>query len=67
MPEMDGQEAATLIRAMSSPKNNICIIALTADVIPEHKERYLASGFNAHVAKPIEANYLLEVIDSHMG
>ena len=64
MPEMDGQEATRMIRCMPSPKNQIPIIALTADAMPEHRERYLASGINALIEKPISSDLLIQTIET---
>ncbi|CBL46193.1 sensor histidine kinase/response regulator [gamma proteobacterium HdN1] len=60
MPEMDGFEAARRIREWEaqSQRTAIPIIALTAHIMDEHKERSLASGMNAHLSKPIELNEL---------
>ncbi|MEI7610853.1 MAG: response regulator [Rhodospirillaceae bacterium] len=46
MPEMDGEEATRAIRAMPPPRCNIPILALTADAMVEHRERYIAAGVN---------------------
>lgn len=54
MPEMDGEEATRAIRAMASPKSMVPIIALTADVMTEHRARYVAAGVDDVVAKPID-------------
>ncbi len=59
MPKMDGIEATKKIRAMSdTSKSNIPIIALTANVMEDDVKHYLASGMNAHVAKPIDIDEL---------
>ena len=54
MPEMDGEQATAIIRAMPAPRSRVPIIALTADVMVEHRERYLKAGVNDLVAKPID-------------
>ncbi|MBF0562008.1 MAG: response regulator [Alphaproteobacteria bacterium] len=48
MPEMDGEEATRVIRRMPPPRGGVPIIALTADVMVEDRERYLKCGINAH-------------------
>jgi CheY-like chemotaxis protein len=53
MPEMSGYETCAHIR--SNPEFNhlhIPIIALTADVMPEIRERALAEGMNDYISKP---------------
>ena len=64
MPQMDGFEATRRIRDWERLKSRrpLPIIALTAHILREHKERSMASGMNAHVAKPVELGALAEVI-----
>jgi diguanylate cyclase (GGDEF)-like protein len=52
LPVMDGFEASRLIRA-DSRFTDLPIIALTANVMAEDRERCLASGMNDHIGKPI--------------
>jgi len=64
MPEMDGLTASGLIR-MLEKDNNIKptpIIALTANVVKEDQEKYLAAGMNDFISKPIHPKVLLEKI-----
>ncbi|MDF1820476.1 MAG: response regulator [Alcanivoracaceae bacterium] len=64
MPQMDGFEATRRIRDWERMhgRRPLPIIALTAHILREHKERSMASGMNAHVAKPVELGALAEVI-----
>ncbi|SHN67519.1 ATP-binding protein [Desulfovibrio litoralis] len=63
MPEMDGYSAAKMIRKMSRPDAaTIPIVALTANAFKEDVETALKSGMNAHLAKPIEYERLIEVL-----
>ncbi len=66
MPEMDGFEATRRIREQErrQGKKPVPVIALTAHILREHRERSLAAGMNAHVAKPVELGNLAEVIVS---
>jgi len=63
MPHMDGLEATRRIRALSGPENDIAIVAMTADAMPEDVARCIASGMNAHMAKPINQAGLLAVVN----
>jgi PAS domain S-box-containing protein len=52
MPVMDGYEATKAIRLMHSPKNEVPIIALTANATKTDVEKCLASGMNDYLPKP---------------
>jgi PAS domain S-box-containing protein len=52
MPVMDGFEATKAIRASATPKNQVPIIALTANATPKDIEQCLASGMNDCIPKP---------------
>jgi len=53
MPVMDGIESARRIRDLPKPKSSTPIIAVTADAIQSHIERYRKEGFNDILVKPI--------------
>lgn len=53
MPVMDGYSATRAIRALARPDaGRIIIFAMTANSFREDVEKCLASGMNAHIAKP---------------
>lgn len=58
MPEMDGVETLNNLRNIEG--FNTPVIALTADVNVDSKEKYLSLGFNEYIPKPIN----LEIMDS---
>lgn len=60
MPEMNGYEATTIIR--NELKNNIPIIAMTANAMAGEREKCLDLGMNDYISKPIDANLLFEKI-----
>lgn len=62
MPEMDGDEAARIIR-LDSRHDRLPIIALTANIMQEDHDRYMQLGINDVLTKPIEPGNLLQVID----
>lgn len=64
MPEMDGFEATRRIRQWETQNRRpeIPIIALTAHIMDEHKERSLACGMNAHLSKPVELSELRDTL-----
>lgn len=53
MPGMDGVEAVTAIKSEGLDRG-ARLIALTADVVPENVESYLAAGFDACLSKPVD-------------
>ena len=62
MPEMDGLAATREIRSLPGPAGRVPIIALTANVLPGDRERFLASGMNGVLAKPLTARMLNEAL-----
>jgi CheY-like chemotaxis protein len=52
LPEMDGTEILRRIRD-DSALHDLPVIALTAHAMVGDREKYLSSGFNDYVAKPI--------------
>ena len=65
MPEMDGLEAASRIRALErADAKTIPIIAMTANAFDEDVQRSLQAGMNAHLSKPIDNNILFETLES---
>jgi signal transduction histidine kinase/FixJ family two-component response regulator len=62
MPGMDGYTAARTIRASASPNRHTPIVALSADVLPEHAAAGAVAGMNGHVGKPINIAELLSVV-----
>ncbi|MFT7373172.1 MAG: signal transduction histidine kinase/CheY-like chemotaxis protein [Oleiphilaceae bacterium] len=68
MPEMDGLEATRNIRSGVWQKTtlkqaDIKIVALTANVTDEDRERYLAAGMDSFLCKPIDELELHHIID----
>ena len=64
MPRMDGYAAAKAIRAMDRPDaRSVPIIALTANAFKEDVDLVLANGMNGHLAKPLENDQLMEMLE----
>lgn len=63
MPGMDGYQAAEAIRKLEDPsKSGIPIIAMTANAFEEDKKNAYAAGMNAHLAKPVDIQKMLETL-----
>jgi two-component system, sensor histidine kinase and response regulator len=63
MPEMDGFEAARIIRTGASVLNSsIPIIALTASSMKGDREKCIRAGMSDFIAKPIQHRELAEVL-----
>jgi two-component system sensor histidine kinase BarA len=67
MPVMDGGEATSRIRQMERQEyagSHTPIIALSADIIPEHRNALLAAGADLYLTKPIDDSKLWQAIDN---
>ena len=65
MPIMNGYEATRAIRALEDKElASIPIVAMTANAFDEDRQNALNSGMNAHVAKPINVQKLMEVLQT---
>jgi signal transduction histidine kinase/DNA-binding response OmpR family regulator len=68
MPEEDGYSLITKLRKLRSKRaREMPAVALTAYATKEDKARTLSSGFQMHVAKPIEPQALIISIAKAMG
>ena len=60
MPEMDGLEAARIIRSMNNGKGKTPIMAMTAAASKIEIERCFNVGMNEYISKPFQPLALLE-------
>jgi signal transduction histidine kinase/DNA-binding response OmpR family regulator len=67
MPTMDGVAATAAIRALPAPAGRVCILALTADVFADTRERCLAAGAAEVVTKPLSRDALRALLARHFG
>ena len=65
MPKMSGVD--TLKKLKEIPGFRTPVIALTANAISGMKEKYLADGFDDYLAKPIEKEQLIQVLNDILG
>jgi two-component system sensor histidine kinase/response regulator len=61
MPEMDGYQATTHIRATPSLAG-LPILAMTAHATAEERDRCLAAGMRGHIAKPVDPELLYRTL-----
>ncbi len=59
MPEMNGIEAAAIIREKLGPHAPV-LVALTAEALEGDRERFLGLGFEGYMSKPLQASVLQE-------
>ena len=63
MPNMDGYQATTAIRALDrSDAGTVPIIALTANAFKDDIDKAKNHGMNDHIAKPVELPVLIEIM-----
>ncbi len=69
MPELNGEDAARLIREGNTPgvDSNIPIIALTAFAMETDRKKFIEAGMNDYVSKPYRAMELFNAISRVMG
>lgn len=66
MPGIDGYEACRRIKSNSSRGSKANIIMLTSKSSPFHRIKGKMSGCDAYLTKPIDANYLHEVVSRYI-
>ena len=68
MPTMDGLEATRHIRRIEDArKARIPVVAMTAHAMPGDQERCLEAGMDAYLAKPIQADELIKMVERMAG
>ncbi|MBL4633667.1 MAG: response regulator [Kofleriaceae bacterium] len=63
MPDVDGYQATKAIRKLDSPMAKVRIIALTANAMPEVRDRCLAAGMDSYLTKPLRLKVLRSYLD----
>ncbi len=67
MPEMDGPDACRLIRGLPAPKNQVPIIATSADLRPREREQLEQAGMNDCLGKPFTFAELVSMLQRWGG
>lgn len=65
MPILDGFSATQQLRAweVGNQRTRTPVVALTAHILAEHKDRARQAGMDGHMAKPVELSQLRELIE----
>ena len=65
MPVLDGFSATEQLRAWEAAEQRprTPVVALTAHILHEHKERARQSGMDGHMSKPVEMSQLRELLE----
>jgi signal transduction histidine kinase/DNA-binding response OmpR family regulator/HPt (histidine-containing phosphotransfer) domain-containing protein len=62
MPVMDGFQATVAIRRLGGKWATLPIVAMTAHAMAGDRERCLAAGMDAYIAKPVEPAEVLRIV-----
>lgn len=62
MPVMDGLTATKAIRDGAGPCKDVPIVALSANVLPQARDRFIAGGMSGFLGKPLNKDELLLVL-----
>jgi CheY-like chemotaxis protein len=62
MPEMDGYEAIKIIK-QTPGIDKIPVIAVTAQAMPEDRQKCIDAGAHDYVSKPIDVDQLINAIE----
>lgn len=68
MPDLDGPAATRVIRDPASPvrQHDVVVVALTANVLAEHRQECLAAGMTDFLSKPIARGELAEMLHRYL-
>jgi signal transduction histidine kinase/DNA-binding response OmpR family regulator/PAS domain-containing protein len=67
MPGMDGYEAARHIRQEAGPNQRTPIVALTANVLMQERQKCLEAGMDDFLGKPVRRLELTEILEKWGG
>lgn len=67
MPNMNGYEATSAIRAMSRADSKLPIIAMTADAYQKDEQSAIEAGMDEHFTKPISVERLVKLLVRHLS
>ena len=65
MPGMDGYDAIPVLRSTEAYKH-LPLIAVTAQAMPGDREKCMAPGADNYIAKPVDVDLLLKILDKYL-
>lgn len=66
MPIMDGYEATKILRDRNGWTKTVPIIAVTANVMKEHREQCYEAGMNDFLSKPVQPEQISSTLHDHL-
>lgn len=66
LPGMDGVEVTKIIKSKPGYKS-VPVIALTAYAMKGDRERFLKSGFDGYLSKPVDVPEFMKIIKKYKG
>jgi CheY-like chemotaxis protein len=66
MPEMDGYQAISVIRAHENLRT-LPLVAVTAQAMKGDQEKCLEAGADAYISKPIDVELLLKTLSRYLN
>ncbi len=68
MPNVSGLEATQMIRQYeANTSRHTHIIALTADIMPDTREKVRTSGMDDYLVKPLDETKLIDIVSRHLA
>lgn len=65
MPEMNGLEAAKVLKETLTPEKYPYIVAVTANALIGDRERYLSAGMDDYISKPLTISSISSVLEKY--
>lgn len=62
MPELDGYQTTLALRSGNGPNADVPVVALTASLFQEDKDRCLQAGMDGYLSKPFRADDLVAIM-----
>ncbi|HEX5052364.1 MAG TPA: ATP-binding protein [Planctomycetota bacterium] len=67
MPLMDGYEATKAVRNLGTEHGGVPIVALTANALPEDRQRCVDAGMDGYLSKPVRLAELQAELERFLG